>query len=737
MERRRIAILGGGPAAISAAWALTHPENPEASRNDVTIYTIGWRLGGKGACGRLPDGRILEHGLHVWGGFYENAFRMMRDLYATMNRPPDAPLSSCFPDPSNPSRSSAYTPVNEAYFREEIQGQDRNWTIDFSEYAGSDRLPGTDDAVVKPLDYYIVEALDLLTKQVEAAMKDVHAPEFLVLPIEAFDALLSQIENEVAKSTPGANPAASHPHGLLQLAKHLASIILPRGVFQEDSARAHDLLIELLDQAKALLGDALRPVLDDQDDLRHLWFFADIALTLIRGVLRDNVLAEGVGVIEDRDFADWMTEHGLSDYSRQSVTIKGFYDYLFAYRNGNPSKPVLSAGSGLLHFVRMFMTYNQAIFWKMSSGMGDAVFAPAYDVLRARGVKFQFFSDVRQLRPSADRTSIAEIEIGVQLRLAEGRTEYAPLIADSGGLSCWPSDPLFAQLNAEDVRRFQAGNFSLEAPSPDWQPSAMQTLELGRDFDEAILAITLEPLRTICAPLAAGSDAAAKQWSRILQSGQTVATLAGQIWLDGTWPELHGSPATAVGTHFPQQQSSWLDMSQVLDREGWGPNGPRSLIYLCGYMPDDTGQWSQPRQDAATDAAAANTKAWLPSSMHLALPAMDAGTSFRWDLLHDDSGASGPARFQAQYWRANISGPERYVLTLPGGNAFRPFQARTGLAHLYAAGDWCFTGLAGCVEGAVVSGLQAARAISGYPNLIVGEVDQRGAYVEAGRPAAV
>ena len=42
---------------------------------------MGWRLGGKGASGRGVADRIEEHGLHLWMGFYENAFRLMRDCY--------------------------------------------------------------------------------------------------------------------------------------------------------------------------------------------------------------------------------------------------------------------------------------------------------------------------------------------------------------------------------------------------------------------------------------------------------------------------------------------------------------------------------------------------------------------------------------------------------------------------------------------------------------------------------
>ena len=54
----------------------------------VTIYQLGWRLGGKGASGRGPADRIEEHGLHLWMGFYENAFRLMRECYAELGRDP-------------------------------------------------------------------------------------------------------------------------------------------------------------------------------------------------------------------------------------------------------------------------------------------------------------------------------------------------------------------------------------------------------------------------------------------------------------------------------------------------------------------------------------------------------------------------------------------------------------------------------------------------------------------------
>src|SRR5215218_2592214 len=91
----RVAVLGGGVGGITAAFELTAtPELRE--RFEVTVYQLGWRIGGKGASGRNAAAatRIEEHGLHVWFGFYDNAFRAMRDAYEELGRPSDAPLAT-------------------------------------------------------------------------------------------------------------------------------------------------------------------------------------------------------------------------------------------------------------------------------------------------------------------------------------------------------------------------------------------------------------------------------------------------------------------------------------------------------------------------------------------------------------------------------------------------------------------------------------------------------------------
>ena len=83
----RVAVIGGGCAGMTAAFELSRPEH--RGRYEVTVYQLGWRLGGKGASGRGTAGRIEEHGLHLWMGWYENAFRLMRECYDELGRDPE------------------------------------------------------------------------------------------------------------------------------------------------------------------------------------------------------------------------------------------------------------------------------------------------------------------------------------------------------------------------------------------------------------------------------------------------------------------------------------------------------------------------------------------------------------------------------------------------------------------------------------------------------------------------
>ncbi|MBV1921001.1 MAG: hypothetical protein KUG73_09985, partial [Pseudomonadales bacterium] len=74
--------------------------------------------------------RIEEHGLHIWFGFYENAFKVMRDAYGELDRPKDAPLATWL---------DAFKPHSFVVVEEHIKDQWKTWPIEFPMKAG---LPG-------------------------------------------------------------------------------------------------------------------------------------------------------------------------------------------------------------------------------------------------------------------------------------------------------------------------------------------------------------------------------------------------------------------------------------------------------------------------------------------------------------------------------------------------------------------------------------------------------------------
>jgi len=89
-QKKKVAVLGGGMSAMSTIYELLKADNFQGNY-DITVYQMGWRIGGKGASGRQHmenpvdpndnNQRILEHGLHAWFCWYTNAFNQFKDLY--------------------------------------------------------------------------------------------------------------------------------------------------------------------------------------------------------------------------------------------------------------------------------------------------------------------------------------------------------------------------------------------------------------------------------------------------------------------------------------------------------------------------------------------------------------------------------------------------------------------------------------------------------------------------------
>ena len=129
--KKRVAILGGGVSAMTTAFYLSSYPGWKDDW-EIDVYQMGWRLGGKGASGRNAkhNQRIEEHGLHIFLGFYDNAFKTMQELDAELARSPGEPLATW---------DEAWKPADYVAFMEQVKGEWKAWEVNFPRRPG---LPG-------------------------------------------------------------------------------------------------------------------------------------------------------------------------------------------------------------------------------------------------------------------------------------------------------------------------------------------------------------------------------------------------------------------------------------------------------------------------------------------------------------------------------------------------------------------------------------------------------------------
>ncbi len=696
--KQRIAVLGGGAASLSSVFQLTSVPGWQ-QRYDITVYQLGWRLGGKGATGRDPTQgyRIEEHGLHLWFGFYDTSFRMMRGVYDELKRGPEVPISTF---------EQAFLPHNFFTMQQRFNGQWHAWNLPLP---SNPSKPGEGSDFPPPWDY-VLEAIELLWELWEAyvaELDDSVLEKLLALPITiARTALLKsiavafdqarQLMEKIA--TQRRNPSATMPW--------LAALVVP-------------LIKVALKLIRLFLGTTI------QTDLKayRTWITLDAIATLLVGVLADDVIDRGPDSINHLNFVEWVTKHGASRELLESCLIQSAYDSSFALFHWT-NNPDMEAGTVVRGAVRMFLMYKGSVTWRFAAGTGDTVFAPLYEVLKQRGVKFEFFHEVTDLVcPDTGPSEVTEIHFNRQAHL--NVPEYRPLI-DVNGLPCWPSHPDFDQL-LEGPQLKQEG-IDLESYFSPWQGGTPRVLKKGQDYDLVICGLSLDPLRYVATKLTARSGA----WQRMLTKLQTNRTQAFQLWLSQDLASLGWKYGESLLSTFGEPLDTWADLSITLPYEKW-PAGqaPKLVGYFCGSMTDSAWDYP-PRSDTGYPArqealAKAEAMGFVNGKLQYLWPnafTRDPATGdmhFKWDLLVDSQNRSGPARFDSQWWRANYEPSERYVLSITDTSRFRLDPDNTGYSNLFLVGDYTQCGLnAGCMEGAIISGAMASRAICGFPKLISG-----------------
>jgi uncharacterized protein with NAD-binding domain and iron-sulfur cluster len=694
--------------AISAAFCLT--DTPElASQYDITVYQLGWRIGGKGASGRNQQHqrRNEEHGLHMWFGLYENAFWAMRKCYEELGRPPQAPLASW---------EDAFKPTSDFVFFERYKDREIDWPITFPMNSSK---PG--DGTLLPTFWDM-------------------ADEFVQWAWEFFKGILDyrpEVVSAPRQTEPGHTDRPDWWDGLadevdatwttLEKQRYiLKTLALSRQLTQArrkspalfTAAAHHFQLCSMLNDFKTWLWDHVVSSHLDDDEIRKFFILFDTGSAILCGIIEDDLLTRGFTSVDDQEFSAWLIRHGAREEPtvKSGPPVQAAYDLVFGYEDGDLSRPNFAAGTAINVILRLIFTYKGAMYWKMQAGMGDTVFAPFYQVLKRRGVNFKFFYAVNNVAADHRTREITSIEVTPQVQLTVG--DYDPLILVKG-LPCWPSEPLWYQLENGSELQAQGVNFEY-----DWNPLKARpiTLQKGRDFDKVILGISLAGLPLVCDDIIKNNPG----WQDMTSQVKTVMTQAFQLWVNQdqvTGLGWQHNPEAMGVTYIEPLSTVWSE-NQMIQRENWPAECDlQTITYWCGVIQDEPGD----TQEKVTARAKAQAIEFLKTHIrHLWPKATQNPKSpvLNWEVLVDMENRTGEARFDSQYWRGNFQPSERYVLSVAKSTKYRLRPDQSGYNNLFLVGDWTKTGFdAGCIEAATMSGLQASRAICGYPQVVIGEKD--------------
>ena len=725
--RERVVILGGGVGGVTAAFALTQPEL--GGRYDVTLYQMGWRLGGKGASGRNADEhqRIEEHGLHIWLGFYYNAFANLKRCYEELARDPAAPQGTF---------EKAFMPQHVGTLMDDgVRASEpwARWDIE---------MPSTTDTLTGGEQPSVFGYLEMMV----AWMAEIAVAEFKAEVAQ--EGLLSALWQTMRFAV----------HGGATLLHDAWYVLRERRQGRSTSEAVREVVLNAATHAQAY-AHGLLDATDTPPQRRRMAQVVDIACATIQGLYAGGIVTEGrpFQSLDDMGLLDFLKRHGGHDASMDSPLLRGYFDLAFGFKRGELGQrhENAAAGTAIYAILRVCFEYRGAFMWRMTAGMGDTIFAPYYQVLKRRGVNFKFFHRVTSLEAGTDPATgaprVERVHLARQVDVIGGDTAYDPLV-NVKGLPCWPSLPRYEQIvQGEALRSGPNGEpFDLESMWSGWSDVDPDVRLEAADFDHLVLAIPVGAHPVICGDLMRASA----RYREMVHKVQTVQTFGVQVWLDRDvqalgWPvpSIDGRPQPAVVDSYADPLNSFADNSHLIAMEDWrAPVVPRTLLYFCGPLADERpplefapasdlafpAQQSQRVKDMAIAWFGQYTRAILPGAC---LPG-EAGLD--WAALTDAQGRSGVARFDAQFWRANIDPSERYVLSVAGSTKHRLAADDSQFGNLVLAGDWVDNGFAvGCVESATLGGLQAARAITGGTQPLYGEQTMEAGRYGATRRAAM
>lgn len=753
--KKRAVVLGAGPAGLSAAMALI-----ESGEYEVDVYQMGWRAGGKCATGRdAGHFRARQNGSHYLFGCYHNSFALIRRAHEILeaSKEPDKDLYGSFL--GNFVARNLLVGAQGYQRLASSPGPDRGlW---YRYLPQNMACPGTGGKFATPFDYFLMLGqlgLGTLIDVYAAIVSNDDDDErfegcrlFLkLLPVSPFE---TSSYSRVLR-------AALHPvrftfnliagalfwmvKALLVVWAFFVPIQLNRYLIRIWKAASIVVIKAMREASRAARNAALRADKNASNGAQRLIILFELALASAIGFFVDELWRPGsLEKIDRWDLRAWLRRHGASRLARESSLIRTWYDATISYEDGIEERSRCSAGVAIQAVLRSMLTYKGAFAFQMSAEVGDSFVAPIVRALETRGVRFHFYHRVTRLEVSSNTRAVEAVRVVRQIPDPPQKAEFMRVSYEVDGetyeRNCWPSVPLQ-----------EAAQHHTFLPDSYYSTCRQGELELtrGNSFDVVVCALPLGVIQDVLVDRQRGPLASVDgEWRRMFQQIRFTESQAIRMWFNVGIEGLgwRHEPPILSGTTWPY--STWEDNSQAVDIHNFPikdrpDNLPRTIATLFGPLATGSGDVRDPRHHAAQVAVAERSaQAFLSRALRnqpglpptpailklwpdLSQDPSKGSAALDWKKFVDLDGHVGAERFKFQVISANVGPNESYVLAWPGTLAYRARPDESGYQHLFLAGDWTRNGVeAGTVEGAVISGLKAAYAITGRPEPIVGGDD--------------
>ncbi|MCH2032838.1 MAG: NAD(P)-binding protein [Tenacibaculum sp.] len=705
--KKKVCVLGGGIAGLTAAYELTNELNWQ-DKYDITIYQMGWRCGGKATSGVGKNGRIEEVGVHIFQGWYHNAFRMVKEVYHEINEKNIAPENP-FKSWQDAFIANPYT-FNVEYNEE--QDKWKNWPMVFP---NNNYEPGTE----LQTDFVTLfkEGLGIFFETLLGSPYQNNKNGKLKLKSRLVNRLFFKSTNSTKKNTSNKESISYRffnkflkwnfnmsENFILKLCRNKENFITK-------------ILVKCFKGFISFIQFLIKNIGKRANGLRRTLLMLELGAVCLKGVFSEVYNSDNNEYEWDKinkyDFREWLVKHGATNELLDFAIVRFIYYGTFGnvYGGNNvEEKGKIGADIGIKMITRI-PSYKGCFVYYLAAGTGGTFIAPLALVLKNRGVKFKYFHKVTNIKYS-DTDHIEEINFDIQVELKNKNLEYNPFVIQNG-IHQWTSKPDYSQIEENQAQRIQENNIDLESNYSEWNEASKLTLTRGNGFDIAIVATSVKPLKHIAKEILKNNT----KWTEMVSNIATTPTLNVQFWLNNNDEELgfnHGNWGMEKNQYantviYEDYLYSWTSMTYIEKFEKWKNEKPRQISYWCGVWPENLS--NNLTYNESIEQLKEHTGDWMNQNMQWFWPKSIKNENFDYNLLCSQK-ENTELKFHDQFFQLNVEPAKQYVLGRPGTNKFRMKPDETGYQNLFFAGDWTDFGLnVGYMEGTVQSGILCANGI--------------------------